>query len=66
MGTKGNSLRIVPNTAGIMSICDVKVLAKKPDNEPTEQAQNYCKDWRAQCNTLLNEDKDNCLERFGE
>lgn len=49
-----------------MSICDVKVFAKREDNDPAESQQKYCEDWRTQCNTLSNEDKDNCLARFGE
>lgn len=64
-GTKGTFIKIVPASPGIMSICDIKAFAKnKETNDPA--AVTYCEDWRAQCNELTNdEDKDNCLERFG-
>jgi hypothetical protein len=36
LGTIGNSIRIVPSTAGVMTVCDAKAFVKANDVQPTE------------------------------
>ena len=66
-GTNGNSIKIVPATAGVMSICDAKVFAKFQRSPTAQKDKTYCENWRRDCKLIsLDEDKDNCLERFGQ